>query len=336
MFEKPTIPDELIAACLRTEYNLPADSIDFLPLGADQNTAVYRVATPAQSYFLKLRRGLFDEIAVALPKYLFDQGITQIIPPLPTVSGSLWGSLQGYKTILAPFVIGRNGYEVRLSDHHWLALGQALKRIHTAPVPLSCAAQIPRETYSPCCREMVKTFLQQIEVDQFTDPVAAQTAALLQANRPVIEMLLLRAETLALKLSACPAECVICHADLHAGNLLVGSDDSLYLVDWDTLILAPKEHDLMFIGAGLLGDWYTPAEESERFYPAYGSTRLNRVALAYYRYERILQDIAAFCEQLLLTAAGGEDREQSLYYLESNFKPNATIAIACQADQLLW
>jgi len=335
MLEKPTIPDELIAACLRTEYNLPAASIDFLPLGADQNTAVYRVATPAQSYFLKLRRGLFDEIAVALPKYLFDQGITQIIPPLPTVSGSLWGSLQGYKTILAPFVIGRNGYEVRLSDHHWLALGQALKRIHTAPVPLSCAAQIPRETYSPCCREMVKTFLQQIEVDQFTDPVAAQTAALLQANRPVIEMLLLRAETLALKLSACPAECVICHADLHAGNLLVGSDDSLYLVDWDTLILA-KEHDLMFIGAGLLGDWYTPAEESERFYPAYGPTRLNQVALAYYRYERILQDIAAFCEQLLLTAAGGEDREQSLYYLESNFKPNATIAIACQADQLLW
>ena len=336
MFEKPTIPDELIAACLRTEYNLPAASIDFLPLGADQNTAVYRVTTPAQSYFLKLRRGLFDEIAVALPKYLFDQGITQIIPPLPTASGSLWGSLQGYKTILAPFVIGHNGYEVRLSDHHWLALGQALKRIHAAPVLPSYAAQIPRETYSPCCRKTVRTFLQRVEVEQFTDPVAAQTAALLQANRPVIEMLLLRAETLALRLSACPAEWAICHADLHAGNLLVGSDDSLYLVDWDTLMLAPKEHDLMFIGAGLLGDWYTPAEESERFYPAYGPTRLNQVALAYYRYERILQDIAAFCEQLLLTAAGGEDREQSLYYLESNFKPNATIAIACQADQLLW
>jgi spectinomycin phosphotransferase len=53
------------------------------------------------------------------------------------------------------------------------------------------------------------------------------------------------------------------------------------------------------------------------------------VALAYYRYERIVQDIAVYCEQLFLSDEGGEDREQSWQYLRSNFLPQGTIEIAC-------
>lgn len=47
------------------------------------------------------------------------------------------------------------------------------------------------------------------------------------------------------------------------------------------------------------------------------------VAVVYYSYERITEDIAIYCEQLLLSDQGGQDREQSLYYLKSNFLPNA-------------
>jgi spectinomycin phosphotransferase len=55
--------------------------------------------------------------------------------------------------------------------------------------------------------------------------------------------------------------------------------------------------------------------------------------LAYYRYERIIEDIAIYCEELLLTDEGGEDREQSLRYLKSNFLPVGTIEIAYRADK---
>jgi spectinomycin phosphotransferase len=61
--------------------------------------------------------------------------------------------------------------------------------------------------------------------------------------------------------------------------------------------------------------------------------QIDPIALAYYRYERIIQDIAVYCEQLLLTDEGGEDREQSLRYLTSNFLPNNTIAIAYKSDK---
>jgi spectinomycin phosphotransferase len=127
----------------------------------------------------------------------------------------------------------------------------------------------------------------------------------------------------------------VCHSDIHAGNILIGADDAFYIVDWDTLTLAPKERDLMYIGGGLLGNWLHPEEEEARFYRTYGQTQMDATALAYYRYERIVQDIAAFCEQLLLTNEGGEDREQSLGYVISNFLPNHTVAIAYQSDKTL-
>jgi spectinomycin phosphotransferase len=42
MLEKPDLQDEEIVACLQDEYSLPIVQLAFLPLGADQNTAVYR------------------------------------------------------------------------------------------------------------------------------------------------------------------------------------------------------------------------------------------------------------------------------------------------------
>jgi spectinomycin phosphotransferase len=59
---------------------------------------------------------------------------------------------------------------------------------------------------------------------------------------------------------------------------------------------------------------------------------VNRTALAYYRYERIIQDIAAFCEQLLLTTQGGEDREQAYRYFTSQFLPGFEVEIALKSD----
>ncbi len=89
MLEKPDLPDEKIIACLQAEYGLHVAAIAFLPLGADLNTAVYRVvADDGTAYFLKLRSGVFDETSVALPKFLSDQGIAQIIAPLATRPGN--------------------------------------------------------------------------------------------------------------------------------------------------------------------------------------------------------------------------------------------------------
>ena len=334
MLEKPDFPDTLILDFLLAEYALQAVQFDFLPLGADQNTAVYRLHSSTQAvYFVKLRRGNFEEIAVTLPEYMHAQGIREIIAPLPAQKGKLWGELGAFKVILYPFVEGTNGYEARLSESQWIRFGKALKAIHTLRVPEAIRGQIQRETYPPAARQSVRKILEKIEHGAFEDPIAAQAAAFLQSNASVILDLLMRADSLAAVLQTCSEEFIVCHSDLHAGNLLVDADDNLYIVDWDNPILALKERDLMFVGGAQFGADRTPQEEQALFYGSYGPIQLNPTALAYYRYERILQDIAAFGEQLFFTNEGGADRLQSLRYLKSNFDPNNVIEIAYASDK---
>jgi spectinomycin phosphotransferase len=334
MLEKPDISLAGIAACLQNAYGVTAVQIMFLPLGADQNTAVYRIETANETaYFLKLRSGVFDETAVTLPQFLHDQGIRQIITLLTTKTGQLWTTLDAFTAILYPFVDGRNGREVKLSAAQWAEFGAALKKLHALAVPPAIKDHLRQEACSPRWREMVRMFSERVQSDVYDDPVALELAAFLRSRRAEILDLVQRAEQLAESLSREPLEFVLCHADIHASNVLVDGRDALYIVDWDDPLLAPKERDLMFIGGaqGFVG--YNAQEEEALFYQGYGPAALNSRALAYYRYERIIEDIALYCEQLLLSNEGGQDRAQSLHYLVSNFLPSGTIEAARRADR---
>jgi spectinomycin phosphotransferase len=332
MLVKPDLPDEQLIACLQRDYGLRIVQVEFLPLGADQNTAVYRVvADDARPYFLKLRSGDFDEITVEIPRLLSDQGIIQVIAPIATRAGQLWTRMDAFAVMLAPFIEGQNGFEIEVTDHQRVELGAALKRLHTLALPPVLSQRLPREEYSPYWRDMVRGFQARAEDTAFAEPVAAQLTALLRAKRMVIDRLILRAEQLASVLQPQALECVVCHADIHGGNILIDATAALYIVDWDTLILAPKERDLMFVGAGI-DDVWPSAREQALFYQGYGPTKIDPIALAYYRYERIVEDIAAYCQQLLLTDQGGPDREEGLRQLSGQFEPGAVIDIAFATD----
>jgi spectinomycin phosphotransferase len=166
----------------------------------------------------------------------------------------------------------------------------------------------------------------------------------MKSKRDEINRLVTRAEELASGLQPGPLEFVLCHTDIHGGNILIRTDGQLakhpdggpilYIVDWDNPLLAPKERDLMFIGGGIDNIWKSEREETI-FYKGYGKTEINLAALAYYRYERIIEDLAVTCEQLFLSDEGGADRERSLGWFTSNFEPEGTIEIAKKTDQLL-
>ena len=336
MLEKPDLADNQIVACLRDAFGLNVVELAFLPLGADVNTAVYRaVAQDSTPYFVKLRRGDFDAITVEVPKLLHDQGIKQIIAPILTRSQQLWARLGDFKLMLTPFVEGHSGFEVNLSDQHWVAFGHALKALHTAALPQTISDRVPRETFAPHWREIVKGFQERVETTPFADPVAAELAAFLKVKQPAISHLVNRAEQLASVLQSHSPQFILCHADIHVGNVLITTNDTLYVVDWDTLTLAPRERDLMFIGGGLGGGGHTAEQEEALFYVGYGQTRIDPITLAYYRHERIVQDIAAYCEQILLTDKGGEDEKEGLRQLMSQFLPGGVVEYAHKSEKRL-
>lgn len=334
MLEEPVLDTKKIIDCLETEYGLRVEDITFLPLGADLNTAVYRVETnDKQVNFLKLRHGKFDEASVSVPKYLSDLGLEQIIPPIASLSGRLWTDLAPFNVILYPYVEGLHGFDRHLTDQQWVEFGVALKRFHTADIPSALTRGILREAFSSRWRNMVKGFLERIKIDTFDEPVMVGMAAFLKIKNTELLALVERAEWLAQKLIAQPPEYILCHADIHAWNLLVVDQVTFYIVDWDTLIFAPRERDLMFVGGGLGGNQYAPEVEEALFYQGYGQIQINSYALAYYRYERIIEDIAVFCEQIFLSDESGEDRKQALEYLKSNFIHNGVIEMAYRSDK---
>lgn len=448
MLEPPPIPPALLLDRLRTEYNLSPTRVTFLPIGADINTAVYRVDVPSGApYFLKLRGGDFNPITVEVPRLLAERGAASfraasfradalraaIIAPLETRAGGLWGSLHPYKMILYPFVEGQDGYQVTLTERQWIEYGAVLRGLHEIRLPAALAKRIPLENFSPIHRNRTRLYLAQVETARFSDPSAAfsgakavqappaaskvrgsspiplkndnkprtsggpaqfdapaassgakaqlaapaaQLAALIRQRRDTMLHMLDRCdrlgEVLQARAEASTLEYVLCHADIHPGNLHITPQGHLYLVDWDNILFAPKERDLMSIGAGMSGD--TPHSEA-LFYQGYyhggdrGNDRVpsqddapsenvgdfadtrsdqdgdsshgigytqsavDRIALAYYRYERIIADFAAYGDQLLGSSEGEEDREQAYEFFASNFHPGGVIEVAFRTDR---
>ena len=61
--------------------------------------------------------------------------------------------------------------------------------------------------------------------------------------------------------------------------------------------------------------------------------KLTSTILAYYRHERIVEDIAVYGQELLLTTAGGEDRLEMYKQFIGMFEPRGVVDIAFETDE---
>jgi len=76
-------------------------------------------------------------------------------------------------------------------------------------------------------------------------PYGERTRWLLASRRHDVEALLARYDELAEELSSDDAQpWVETHGEPHSANFIRSADGSLYLIDWDTVRLAPRERDL--------------------------------------------------------------------------------------------
>lgn len=335
MTEKQSLSSQSIMDCLKVNYGITAASLTLLPLGADMNASVYKAeALDGQSYFVKLKRGHGYDMSVAILALLQTSGIQQIIPPIKTTNGELTEHIDDFTLTVYPFVDGQNGFCYNLTDDQWIALGNVLRQVHEFDVPSSVRDLIRKETYSNKWREAVRALDAHIDEHLSCDEAALKLQSFMREHRAVVHHLVNRAEALSLKIQKQSPEFVLCHSDIHGGNVLIDENGAIYIVDWDEPMMAPKERDLMFIGGGVANVWNNPHEE-EFFYKGYGKTEINRAILAYYRHERIVQDIAEYGQALLLTQDRGEGRMGMFKQFKDMFEPNGVVDIALKTDSSL-
>lgn len=332
MTEKQSLSDQHIIDCLNTNYDIMVAALTFLPLGADMDASTYKAQTHDQSsYFVKLKRGHHNDIGAIIQLLLHDAGISQIISPIKTHDGQPTHHIDDFTLIVYPFIDGRDGFKHTLTNDQWITLGKALRQVHEFDLPPLIKNQIKQESYSPKWRDAVRSIYIHIDKLKVDDEIALQLFTFMKEHRETIQRLVDRAEQLGQKIQQQPPEFVLCHSDIHGGNVLITNDGALYIVDWDQPIMAPKERDLMFIGGGIAHIWNNPHEE-DFFYKGYGKTEINREILAYYRHERIVEDIALYSQQLLLTTDGGKDRPEMYKQFINMFEPQDVVDIAFKTD----
>lgn len=335
MLVKQPLTDQRIIDCLNTDYGIEVIMLTFLALGADINASVYKAEAHDQSsYFVKLKRGHHHDIGIAVVELLHNAGIQQIISPVKTTHSQPTQRIDDFTLIVYPFVEGQNGFSRTLTDEQWLTLGKTLRQVHEIDVPSSIQHRIRQETYSSKWREIVRSLYTYIEAEPIGDEIALKLWAFMKENALAIHRLVNRAEQLAHMLQNESHKFVLCHSDIHGGNVLMDGNNIIYVVDWDDPIMAPKERDLMFIGGGVANVWNKPHEEA-LFYKGYGKTEINMTILAYYRHERIVEDIACYGQDLLLTMAGGENRPEMYKHFIAMFEKNGVVDIAFKTDESL-
>lgn len=333
MHTEPFLSDQYIIDCLHAHYGINIITLTFLPLGADNNASVYKAeAQNNSSYFVKLKHGHHHSIGITISQLLHEVGIQQIISPVKTLQGHLTQRIGDFTLILYPFIKGQDGFTRALTDGQWLTLGKTLRQVHEIDVPSSIRQRIRRESFSSKWREIVRSLYIHMETKPTGDKVALKLLAFMKKNILIIQRLVDRAEQLAQILRNESSQFVLCHSDIHGGNVLINKDDNIYVVDWDAPIMAPKERDLMFIGGGVANVWNKSHEEA-LFYKGYGKIEVNKTILAYYRHERIVEDIAEYGQELLLKTAGGKSRVEMYQHFIAMFEPNGVVDIAFRTDE---
>lgn len=331
---KRSLSDQRIIDCLKTDYGINVISLSLLPWGADINASVYKVEAHDAIYFVKLKQGHEHELSAFLVKRLHAAGIVQIIPPINTTQDQPIQLIDGFTLVVYPFVEGDNGFKRNLTENQWVQLGKAMRQVHEMDIPLSIQNKIRRETYTSKWREAIRSLYPIIEGEPIGDESALKLFKFIKGNKSVIQNLVDTAEMLSHKIQEGSPPFVLCHSDIHAGNVLIDNHEKFYIIDWDEPMMAPIERDLMFIGGGV-GNVWNKSEEIDYFYQGYGKVEINQAILAYYRHERIVEDIAIYGQQLLLTPSGGQNREIMLSHFMDMFEPNGVIEIAFKTKDYL-
>lgn len=327
-----TLSHNHIIDSLKKDYGIEVITLTFLPLGADINASVYRAETQDQlSYFVKIKND-FPHNSLKIMELLYQAGIKQIIPPVKTLHNQASLNINDFTIIVYPFIDGQDGFTRSLSDDQWFILGKTVRQIHDIKVPPLIQRHIRLETYSPKWRKIVQSMISHIQADSIGDEIALKLRAFMKEHLVAIQRLIDRAEQLAEKLQEVPLNFVLCHSDLHGGNILIDKKNMTYIVDWDDPIMAPKERDLMFVGGGIGNIWNKPHEEG-LFYDGYGKVEVNMTAMAYYRHERIVEDIAVYCQEIFFTTAKIKDKLQMYEHFIGMFEPRGVVEIAFETDE---
>jgi spectinomycin phosphotransferase len=286
------VGDTLLRRWVLEDFGLDVVELSPVAHGADLAAQVWKAATATNTYAVKWS-GAGTNTGHQAAAFLADCGLPGIPEMIRTTEGGLW-TFHGKKKRLTitPWIDGVRAADSGLTVEQWTEYGVLLRRVHDAEPPPRLRDALPRHSHidarvPPVAEKLETRLTTQAPEDELEEELAAvwkqyeDTITNLRTARPPEPS----------------GPRVICHGDPHLGNVLV--DDHLHLIDWDDVILAPREQDLMFMLGGMGDVGPTTPEHLDAFLTGYGPHPIDHEAVRYYRHVRALEDVITWSDQVI-------------------------------------
>jgi len=303
-----TAPADLTRAKLTAElargWGLRDVTLEYLPLGfgshhwraddahgvrrfvtVDDLEAGFQAGSGPDDAFAALER------AFATAAFLRNEAALEfVVAPLLDEDGTVIRRVADrYAVTVLPFVEGASArFGAYESDDDRRSVAGLLGRLHAATERVP--ASLPRtEDFAIPSRESLVRALDDLERPWSTGPFAEPARERLRAAARRIGTQLRLYDELVVKVHAGSDSWVLTHGEPHSANVIRGDDDALYLVDWDTTLIAPRERDLrMVLDADSTG-W-------DEYVAVAGEASVNEVAIKLYRLWWDLSEIVTYTD----------------------------------------
>jgi len=218
-------------------------------------------------------------------KQLIQQGIENINYPIETKTGELYVLSGGKLIILFNYInaVQAFGYDNK-------KFGELIAQIHSKTSKIFTT--IPKEDFSLLYKEDFESFFEEALNPTKTDKYISEMASIIKNYEEEIRRDWKNFQYVISECKDISFDFVITHGDA-PGNILVDKDQNqnIYLIDWDTILLAPPERDTWFM------------KDNKEFLDAYAAIypnyKINELAHKFYLYNRYFEDLVGFIEEIM-------------------------------------
>ncbi|PYE48989.1 phosphotransferase enzyme family protein [Deinococcus yavapaiensis] len=325
MSAEPLLDRAAFLAWLGRTYDVALDHLEFLPLGT---TPAYRAVGPERRLFVKLVQSTpFGKMLLGrleaegpLLQALRRHRVLNRVPKV--VSSKAGRTLERFEDVT---VLAYEWIDARPLGEQWSntldELAGLLGRLHAASDVLTAVVPrfpTPPEDFALPFEADLRLDLDRLRRGQLSERRGSRALrVLLRPMERHLTRLFEQARAFAEQARSHSNAFVVCHTDAHGGNVLRDANGDLWLIDWETARLAPREHDLWMLHDGL-----------REVLPAYEAALGRRVTphggtLGFYLYRRVLEDLAVDVRAIVRENTRDEEDEVNLGVLERFVLPAA-------------
>lgn len=255
MFTRPAdFADSRLAEALQSGWDLRPSALEYAPVGF--GSYHWRVLAAGEQWFVTVddlqSKGRYEteplerprrrvSAALATVRLLKDVGLKFVVAPVPTVTGEVLQPVGGrYAVALYPHVEGES--------HNWGPYPTPTDRLKVVDllIDLHAAAVSSPALFDDLAlpgRDQLLAAIVDRSATWFSGPFAEPARALLNEHAEALASALDHYDSLVSAVTGGSGMWVLTHGEPHIGNT-INTADGVVLIDWDTLLIAPRERDL--------------------------------------------------------------------------------------------